>query len=142
MGTVTPHDFLIQSPEAINIPPNIRIFQNNKDSDARADVMPVPLGSSSSEGLFDMITDTARQRLYIANSGLNRVEVFDMRAQKFLAPIKVGQLPHRWRLAQTGSRCTWPTAAVRRSACWISTKARKLGWYVLLRFPSIQMSRW
>jgi uncharacterized protein (TIGR03437 family) len=94
IGTVTPHDFLIQSNEAINIPPNIRIFQNNHDSDARAAVMPVPLNSSSSEGLFDMITDTTRQRLYIANSGMNRVEVFDMRTKKFLTPIKVGQLPH------------------------------------------------
>jgi uncharacterized protein (TIGR03437 family) len=93
-GTITPHDFLIQSPEAINIPPNIRIFQNNRDTEARADVMPLPLNSSSSEGLFDMITDTVRQRLYIANSGVNRVEVFDMRTKKFLAPIKVGQLPH------------------------------------------------
>src|SRR5205823_5938850 len=94
LGTVPPHDFLIQSNEAINIPPNIRIFQNNYDSDARAGVVAVPLNASSSEGLFDMITDTARRRLYIANSGMNRVEVFDMRAKAFLAPIKVGQLPH------------------------------------------------
>jgi len=102
LGTITPHDFLIQSPEAINIPPNIRIFQNNHDSDARGAVMPVALNSSSSEGLFDMITDTVRQRLYIANSGMNRVEVFDMRTQKFLAPVKVGQLPHSLALGTDG----------------------------------------
>src|SRR5258708_2136985 len=102
LGTITPHDFLIQSPEAINIPPNIRIFQNNHDSDARGAVMPLPLNSSSSEGLFDMITDPVRQRLYIANSGMNRVEVFDMGTQKFLAPIKVGQLPHSLALGADG----------------------------------------
>src|SRR5262249_17368841 len=94
LGTITPHDFLIQSNEAINIPPNIRIFQNNRDSEARANVVTVPLNSSNSEGLFDMLADNNRQRLYIANSGLNRVEVFDMRARRFLTPIKVGQLPH------------------------------------------------
>ncbi|HTM52031.1 MAG TPA: hypothetical protein VL285_25225, partial [Bryobacteraceae bacterium] len=101
-GTITPHDFLIQSPEAINIPPNIRIFQNNFDSDARAAIMPLPLNSSSSEGLFDMITDPVRQRLYIANSGMNRVEVFDMRTKKFMPSIKVGQLPHSLALGTDG----------------------------------------
>jgi len=94
LGTIAPHDFLIQSTEAINIPPNIRIFQNNHDSEARGDVIPVRLNAASNEGLFDMITDTVRQRLYIANSGMNRVEVFDLRTKRFLAPIKVGQLPH------------------------------------------------
>src|SRR5262249_43129783 len=58
-GTVVPHDFLIQSNEAINIPPNIRIFQNNHDSEARANLMTVPVNASSSEGLVDMITDAA-----------------------------------------------------------------------------------
>jgi uncharacterized protein (TIGR03437 family) len=102
LGTVTPHDFLIQSSEAINIPPNVKVFQNNHDSESRAGVMTVPLNSSNSEGLFDMITDTVRQRLYIANSGMNRVEVFDMRARRFLAPIKVGQLPHSLALGTDG----------------------------------------
>ena len=31
--------------------------------------------------------------MYIANSGLNRVEVFDLTTQQFVNPIKVGQLP-------------------------------------------------
>ena len=94
LGTIAPHDFLIQSSEAINIPPNIRVFQNNRDSEARGDVIPVKLNAASNEGLFDMLTDTVRQRLYIANSGMNRVEVFDLRTRRFLDPIKVGQLPH------------------------------------------------
>jgi hypothetical protein len=101
-GTVTPHNFLIQSPEAINIPPNVQIFQNNHDSDARGKVMPLAVNAASNEGLFDMVTDTARKRLYIANSGMNRVEVFDMQAQQFLSPIKVGQLPHSLAIGTDG----------------------------------------
>ena len=33
--------------------------------------------------------DSTRQRIYIANSGMNRVEVFDIRQKKFIASIKV-----------------------------------------------------
>lgn len=91
-GTVY-HDFLIQSPEAVNIPPMLRVFQNQRDPEARADVLPIPVNYSPNEGLVDIVMDTVRQRIYIANSGLNRVEVFDIRQKKFLAPIKVGQLP-------------------------------------------------
>lgn len=103
LGTVAPHNFLIQSPEAINIPPSIRVYQNNRNSEAKGDIIPIPIGISNSEGLVDMVTDTARQRLYIANSGLNRVEVFDMRAKRLLAPIKVGQLPRSLALGTDGS---------------------------------------
>ncbi|MBK7931668.1 MAG: YncE family protein [Bryobacterales bacterium] len=49
-----------------------------------------------------MVQDINRQRIYIANSGLNRVEVFDMRAQRLLAPIKVGQLPRSLALSPDG----------------------------------------
>ena len=92
-GTLS-HDFLIQSPEAINIPPLLRVFQNQRETEAKASVLPVEAGVSVNEGLMDMTFDPSRQRLYISNSGLNRVEVFDMRQKTFLAPIKVGQLPH------------------------------------------------
>lgn len=101
-GTVTPHNFLVQSPEAINIPGNIQVFQNNHDSDARGRLIPVSLNASSAEGLFDMAMDAQRRRLYIANSGMNRVEVFDMASQQFLAPIKVGQLPHSLAIGTDG----------------------------------------
>jgi uncharacterized protein (TIGR03437 family) len=101
-GTVTPHNFLIQSNEAINIPPNVQIFQNNHDSDARGKVMPLAVNAASNEGLFDMITDTTRRKLYIANSGMNRVEVFDLATQQFLTPIKVGQLPHSLAIGTDG----------------------------------------
>ncbi len=78
----------------MNIPNLVRVFQNQRDTDARSEVIPVPTGISINENLMDMVADTSRQRLYISNSGLNRVDVFDMRQKQFIASIKVGQLPH------------------------------------------------
>jgi len=93
-GTVSPtHTFLIQSPEAVNIPPAVRVFQNFRDSESRGEILPIPVGTSANEALEDMVMDPARQRIYIANSGLNRVDVYDIRGKEFLTPIKVGQLP-------------------------------------------------
>src|SRR5262249_34519849 len=99
---VTPHDFAVQANQAINVPPRIRVYQNNRNAEAAGTIMPVPVGVSGSEGLMDMVSDTQRHRLYIANSGLNRVEVFDTQAMQFLSPIKVGQLPHSLALTPDG----------------------------------------
>jgi uncharacterized protein (TIGR03437 family) len=94
LGTISPsHDFDIQAPEAINIPPRVRVYQNNRNSEAQGELIPVPVGVSANEALEDLIYDSTRQRVYIANSGMNRVEVFDIAQHKFLAGIKVGQLP-------------------------------------------------
>ena len=101
-GTAAPNDFLVQSPEAINIAPNIRVFQNNRDADARGTIIPVPQNVSGGETLTDLVQDPARQKLYIANSGLNQIEVFDLNTQQFTTPIKVGQLPHSLALASDG----------------------------------------
>ena len=102
-GTVAPHEFLIQSPEAINIPARVRVYQNNRNAEDRGKVVPVQVGVSNSEGLMEMLQDPARQRIYISNSGMNRIEVFDMRTQTFLPPIKVGQLPHSMAFGNDGS---------------------------------------
>ncbi len=102
LGTVAPHTFLVQSNEAINIPPNVRVYQNNRNSESQGDIVPVEIGASDAEGLWDMLFDSVRQRLYIANSGMNRVEVFDIRARRFLNPVKVGQLPHSLALGSDG----------------------------------------
>ena len=102
-GTVPPHEFLIQSPEAINIPPRVRVYQNNRNAEDRGKVIPVQVGISNSEGLMEMLADTTRQRIYISNSGMNRIEVFDMRTQTLMAPIKVGQLPHSMAFGNDGS---------------------------------------
>jgi uncharacterized protein (TIGR03437 family) len=103
LGTISPsHDFAIQSPEAINIAPRVRVYQNNRNSESNGDIVPVPVGISANEALEDMVYDAARQRLYISNSGMNRVEVFDIRQKKFIAPIKVGQLPRSLAMTPDG----------------------------------------
>lgn len=103
LGSTAPTDFLIQSNEAINIPNRVRVFQNNRDAEAKGDIMPIEQGISVSEGLVDMVYDANRRRIYIANSGLNRVEVFDERTRQMLEPIKVGQLPRSLALSSDGS---------------------------------------
>ena len=103
LGTVTPHDFAIQATAAINIPPRIRVYQNNRNAEAAGNIIPISVGVSTSEGLMDMVSDPSRHMLYIANSGLNRVEVFDTQAMQLLTPIKVGQLPHSLALSPDGS---------------------------------------
>ncbi|MBI4875042.1 MAG: hypothetical protein HY822_10465 [Acidobacteria bacterium] len=103
LGTVTPHDFLVQSAEAVNVIPSVRVFQNNRDAEARADIVPLQVAISPNEGPVDLVPDNNRQRLYISNSGMNRIEVFDMRSKALLAPIKVGQLPRSIALAPDGN---------------------------------------
>ncbi len=105
LGTLTvtpPHDFLIQSPEAINIPDRVRVYENSRDSDARGTIVPIPVGIATGATLPDLAYDSTRQRVYIANSGLNRVEVYDIQQQAFLTPIKVGQLPVSMALTPEG----------------------------------------
>ena len=83
---------LIQATQAVNIIPTVRVFQNSRNTESRGAIVPIDWGASAT-GLADMLTDTARQRLYVANPGLNRIEVFDMQKRQLLAPIAVGQLP-------------------------------------------------
>ena len=52
LGTTGESDFLVQSPEAINIPANIRVSQNNRDASARGKVVPITLNVNAGEG-FD-----------------------------------------------------------------------------------------
>jgi len=103
LGTVGPTDFLISSPEAINNPGVIHVYQNNRDSISQGTIVPVSINASTAEGLTDILLDSARQRLYITNAGLNRLEVFDLRTRRFLNPIKVGQLPHGMAFGQDGN---------------------------------------
>ncbi len=103
-GTINPpHDFLLQSTDAINIPDRVRVYQNFRDSDDRGTILPIPTGISSSAQLNDLVYDAPRQRIYIANTGLNRVEVYDIGTQQFLTPIKVGQLPVSLALTPDGN---------------------------------------
>src|SRR5215472_4079655 len=102
LGTAVADQVLLQSNEAINILPAVRVFQNSRNAESRGAVIPIDWGASTS-GLADMVQDSARQRLYIANPGLNRLEVFDMQKKVFLAPIAVGQLPRSMAFGNDGN---------------------------------------
>ena len=102
IGTSPPDQILVQAAEAINVLPNIRVFQNTRNPESRGAILPVDIGATTT-GLTDMVADNGRQRLYIANPGLNRVEIFDMQQQKLLSPITVGQLPRSLALSTDGN---------------------------------------
>ena len=91
---------LLRTPDAINVPPTIRVYMNYRLSDQRGIVYPVPTMQNNSpanttgntagnEGLQDMVLDEARGKVYITNSGYNRIEVFDTQKQHFVDPIPV-----------------------------------------------------
>ncbi|HXP86353.1 MAG TPA: hypothetical protein VN841_16620 [Bryobacteraceae bacterium] len=87
------------SPEAVNVPPTIRVYMNYRDSTQRGIIYPVPTAVNSTaasyQGLSDMVLDETRNRLYIANTGFNRIEVFDTVKQEFQTPIPVGAQPRQ-----------------------------------------------
>ncbi|HXB73138.1 MAG TPA: hypothetical protein VNY05_33180 [Candidatus Acidoferrales bacterium] len=110
----TPLNVTLSSPDAINIPNTIRVYMNYRQSDQRGVVFPVPTtlnnspggtagNTSGNEGLQDILLDEAHGRLYITNSGYNRIEVFDTRQQAFLTPIPVGQMPHQMAMSTDGN---------------------------------------
>jgi YVTN family beta-propeller protein len=88
----------LASPEAINIPNTIRVYMNNRLSDQRGVIFPLPTTPTNTEGLQDIQFDPKRNRIYIANSGYNRIEVFDIASGQFLDSIAVGQFPHQMAL--------------------------------------------
>lgn len=103
-GTINPpHDFILQSNDAVNVPDRVRVYQNNRDSDARGAILPIATGIATGAQLNDLVYDAPRNRIYIANTGLNRVEVYDIGSQQFLTPIKVGQLPVALALTPDGT---------------------------------------
>jgi uncharacterized protein (TIGR03437 family) len=102
IGTAAPDQILVQAAEAVNILPNIRVFQNTRNPEARGTILPVDIGATSTP-LSDMVEDSARHRLYIANPALNRVEIFDMQKQQFGTPVPVGQLPRSLALGSDGN---------------------------------------
>ena len=104
----------IASLDAINIPNTIRVYMNFRNPDQRGVIYPVPTAPNNSpapnqthpsgnEGLQDLLLDELRGRLYVTNSGYNRIEVFDIRKRKFLDPISVGQLPHSMAMGTDGT---------------------------------------
>src|SRR5580704_13828539 len=92
----------LASAQAINIPNTIRVYQNNRESDQRGVVYSLPTTPTNTEGLQDIQYDPVRNRVLVANSGYNRIEVFDIASGQFLNPIEVGQFPHQMALAGDG----------------------------------------
>jgi hypothetical protein len=109
----TPLNITLSSLEAINIPNTIRVYMNYRQPDQRGIIYPVPTTPNNNsgniavgagnEGLQDLVLDEARGRVYITNSGYNRIEVFDTKNLVFLPPIPVGQLPHQMAMSTDGS---------------------------------------
>jgi DNA-binding beta-propeller fold protein YncE len=95
------------SPNAINVPPTIRVFMNYRDASMRGLIFPVPTAPNSTaaayQGLWDLVLDEPRHLAYISNAGYNRIEVFDTQAMAFQTPIPVGQLPHQMAMSLDGS---------------------------------------
>ena len=93
----------IRSLEAINIPNTIKVYMNYRQDDQRGVIYPIPTSTTAAEGLQDIVLDQPRQRLYISNSGYNRVEVFDLTKMRLATPISVGQLPHTLAMGLDGN---------------------------------------
>lgn len=97
----------LASSNAINVPPAIRVFMNYRDSTQRGLIYPIQTAPNSTvaanQGLQDIVFDPVRNLMYISNSGMNRIEVFDTVKQQLLSPIPVGQLPHEMALGTDGN---------------------------------------
>jgi DNA-binding beta-propeller fold protein YncE len=92
------------SNEAINVPPTIRVYMNYRQTDQKGVIYPIPtVRNVTTEGLQDLVLDEQRGKLYITNSGYNRVEVFDLQKRKLVDPIPVGPLPHEMAMGLDGS---------------------------------------
>ncbi len=102
-GSIPPHDFQFNVPLAVNVPPQLRVYQNFRAPESTATVHAVTATSpAGGEGLTDMALDSQRKRIYVANSGMNRIEVFSLSAKTFGTPITVGQLPRSVALSPDG----------------------------------------
>jgi len=111
-------DVSLVSQNAINLPPVLRVYMNQRSSAQRGVIFPLPTTPNNSsaattitatantvtggaevvdgdQGLEDILLDPVRNLVYITNAGYNRIEVFDTIHQRFLSPIPVNQMPHQ-----------------------------------------------
>jgi hypothetical protein len=102
-GGGTPLNITLASQEAINFPNTIRVYMNYRQPDQRGIIFPRPVSLNNNQGLQELILDEARGRLYITNSGFNRLEIFDTNQQRFLEPLEIGQLPRSMAMSLDGS---------------------------------------
>ena len=93
----------LQSQEAINFPNIIRVYMNYRNRDQRGLIFPMPtVPTNNNQGLVDLVLDEPRGRVYITNSGFNRIEIFDTKQLKFLPPVVVGQFPRAMAITPDG----------------------------------------
>jgi len=91
---------------------------NNRQSDQRGVIYPLPVTPTNTEGLPDILIDEARNRVYVANSGYNRIEV-SISARDSLWRRSASASSHtRWRLTGTAAHCGSRTPAANPSAWW------------------------
>src|SRR5260370_38490079 len=62
-------------------------------------------------GAADMVLDQARERLYLINSNLNRVQVYDIARRAFLSAILTSTQPLAGALSPDGKFLTFPCFA-------------------------------
>src|SRR5580700_3347239 len=100
-------NLLLESPNAINVPPSIQVFMNYRDSTMRGLIYPISTVPNTSitanQGLQDIVLDPVRNLVYITNAGYNRIEVFNTQTMQLQTPISIGQLPHQMALGLDGN---------------------------------------
>ena len=105
LGTVI--SLQLVSPNAINVPPTIRVYMNYRDSTMRgqnlSDSDRAEYAMAANQGLQDIVFDPLRNLVYITNAGYNRIEVFDTVKKALQPPIPVGQLPHEMAMGLDGN---------------------------------------
>ncbi len=93
----------LSSPEAINIPPRLLVYQNFQVSGQVGETVPIDTSLDATQGLVDVQVDDRRGRVYLANAGKNRIDVYDFRNRRLLPPIDVGQFPRSMAMTSDGS---------------------------------------
>jgi hypothetical protein len=101
-GGGTPINITLASQQAINFPNTIRVFMNYRQSDQRGIIYPRPVSLNNGQGLQELLLDEPRGKVYVTNSGFNRIDVFDIKKQAFVSPIEVGQLPRSMAMTLDG----------------------------------------
>jgi uncharacterized protein (TIGR03437 family) len=90
-GTVTGL-LTISSPQAVNLPPAVRLLVNNQRPDERGTATDVP-GT-----LVDLLADPARDRFYVLRQDRNQVLVYDGGGMSLVATLRTGTTPTRMAL--------------------------------------------
>ncbi len=83
------------STQAVNIEPTITVNLNFRDVDQIGTIIP------KAGTLVDIVADATRNRVYLADSLNNQIQIFDIGQQVFLPPIDVGAQPRSMAMVGT-----------------------------------------